>query len=282
MVLLLHGATGTAASVYPIASSYAIAGFRTLSLDWDAPCTARRVCAGDPGALASDTAWDVCLATVRLDNMMRIMERTTEALIRLAHDHPSDGWDEYLTTLSDGTRVPRWEKMIFAGYSEGANQTAWNTRWLRPHSAIFYSGGGDVERPVVTPIPGLGCVTLPEEDCSVSAPAAWMYVPPLGDDFVAYQNKYERCDLSGGWTLDHVGIGRITYDSNAITDLADFAHRPRLRREDVHGFPVIDLDTMSDAKLAELHQKAHGSALEVSYGMLLTHTYLVCRAAGLL
>ncbi len=64
--------------------------------------------------------------------------------------------------------------------------------------------------------------------------------------------------------------------------LAEFARRPRLRREDVPGFPVIDLDTMSDAKLAQLHEAAHRSATEVTYGMLLSHTYLVCRAAGLL
>ncbi len=281
MVLLLHGQNGLPEKVEPIAGSYARAGFRTLSLGWGATCTARRMCAGDPGALASDLAWDTCLAGVRLDNMMRIIDRTTQALIELDSQRPTEGWGEYLTTMSDGTRVPRWSKMIFAGYSEGANQSAWNTRWLRPHSAIFYSGGGDAERPAVSPSPGVGCPTL-DEDCSNSALAGWMYMPPLGDEFVAYQNKYEPCDLSDGWTLDHVGIGRITYDSNAVTDLADFANRPRLLREDVSGYQDIDLDTMSDAQLAQLQEAAHRSAKDVSYGMLLTHTYLVCRAAGLL
>ena len=219
--------------------------------------------------MSDDASWEACLVGERVVRMLDIVDRVTQALLELDGRFPQDGWMDYLTMGASGALQPYWSKMIFAGYSAGANQSAFHTRFLRPHSAIFYSGGGDGARPSVAPSGTGTCWSLPGEDCRAISPAGWMQWPPLSDGYVAYQHVYEACDFTNGWNLDQVGRGEVSFESTDVVDVADFGDQPRLERTDV----VVPANKT-------LEQAAHNTALEASYGMLLVHTHLVCKADG--
>lgn len=142
MVLLLHGKGEQATDVDNIAKSYAAAGYRVLAIDWPSnACTARTVCAA-AGANGSDEAWDSCLVEERTLRMQEVMIRTRTYLLMLADLAPEEGWGDFLIQQTVGIETVDWSKIILAGFSEGANQQAFNLRGLPAAGAIFLSGGG--------------------------------------------------------------------------------------------------------------------------------------------
>lgn len=265
MVLLLHGRNSSAANVEQIAKSYALAGFRVLSLDWDAPCTVRQVCAEGVDLTEDNNDWFWCLALERSLRLLRVVDRATRALRELATNQSLQGWRDYLTEGELGWADPIWSKMIFAGYSEGANQSSFNSRFLPAAAAVFNSGGGDGARPNAESLVGVsGCAEL-DEDCPSIAPAAWMSLAPKVERAVAFKHVDEACDFQAGWDLNGVGGPLHDYATGDINDLADFHGAERLQRTD----EVLDSNL-----------DPHGAILEETRPMLLTNMHLVCAADG--
>jgi len=197
-----------------------------------------------------------------------MVDRVVEALEEFDQLAPSEGWRDYLTSGPTGLVEPTWDKIILAGYSEGANQQAYNSRIVPSLGSIYYSGGGDGERPLIAlPSTDTTCdqVDMSAEDCKTRGPAAWMY-PGLtpSQRRVGYSHSGENCDFTMPFTLDGIPEGEQPFHAvkDDITSLSFFDGEARLLRTDTE-------------------DGTHTSVAGVSQAMALVHTYLMCKAGGL-
>jgi hypothetical protein len=67
-----------------------------------------------------------------------IVNRLVKLLVKLDHDHPSDGWSQYL--VGD---TPRWERIAVAGHSQGAGMAAYIAQRSRVARVVLFSSPWD-------------------------------------------------------------------------------------------------------------------------------------------
>ena len=288
LIVLLHGASGEIGELRFVAQAYAAAGYRVLLPIWASDLPLQRCCTsltqgGDALASIDPATWNDCLVEERLENLAAIEAEVVRLLRELNSEYPSEGWANYLRpTLigsSDvrsqtGARAPVepplfWQRIILAGYSSGANQSAFIAR-LRPVAGlILNSGGGDGEGP--PPV----CGELDDWDPPL---AAWMTDDPLParDTFVGFRHAEENFDFSDGWNTDGIPNSEVEVQTNP-----DVMSPPEtmITSWDVFGEanPVV---RVGEVKGPPVGEDQHGAVLEDTVGQTNVNLYLACRAGG--
>jgi hypothetical protein len=257
--------------------------------EWPSDLPLDRCCTSLGGtqlALIDPATWNDCLVAERLKNLTIIEAQLVRQLTALDAAYPSDGWGTYLRRqrmparfadirFSSGERVSEeppllWKRIILAGYSSGANQSAFIAR-LRPLAGlILNSGGGDSEGPP----PACG-PDLEKEDWDPPL-AAWMTddAIPARDTFVGFRHAEEDVDFSEGWDTDGIPDTEVEVQTND--------------KEPYHT-PITTWDVLNDAnrvvRVGEvaggtLGTDQHGAVLENTVDQANVNVYLACRAGG--
>ena len=294
LIVLLHGANGIG-ELGVVARAYAAAGYRVIIPEWPSELPLDRCCAsltqgGTPLTSIDPATWNDCLVAERLKNLTIIETQLVRQLTALDAAYPSDGWGTYLRRqrmpvrfadirFLSGERVSdepplHWERIILAGYSSGANQSAFIAR-LRPVAGlILNSGGGDGEGPP----PACG-PDLEKEDWDPPL-AAWMTDDPIParDTFVGFRHAEEDFDFSDGWDTDGIPDSEVEVQTNA---------------DEPFHTPITSWDVLNDAKRVirtgavydHNVQDAtipgpHAAVLEFTVDQANVNLYLACRAGG--
>jgi hypothetical protein len=241
----------------------AFAGFRAIGLVWS-----NATLASDDCASAAD--FNGCLETTRTDrgfsaNAGSVQRELTDLLTALANDYPADGWGDF---LNGG--VPAWDRIILAGYSEGANQGAYMAKQVAFKSVVLISGGGNfgVPPPNSSGDPIANWLTQVGATRGANHIALYHGGEPFAADYsVAYDaigvinSSFARVpeDQVAGWP-DFGIAARLV-----VSDLTAPANPVNYPRCDPHGTTVPD--TCLD----------YGLGLP-TYDLLKAHTYLFCFA----
>jgi hypothetical protein len=197
------------------------AGFRVISLDWNRlGLTARLECRTVIRHLVStDEELNDCLPVVRDERNYEGDEAIIPELVAVLGELGSTDvtWLDFLT-LETGSFpslpqvVPDWSRIVLAGYSEGANQVAYNLRQFDVFGAIMVSGGGD--RGTILETRNLADWTTPALPTPLPPLADWMTPLPESRRRVAMYALQERRPalLNVGWTRS--GVPRSTADAD--------------------------------------------------------------------
>jgi hypothetical protein len=243
----------------------AFAGFRAIGLVWSNETLAASDC-----ATAAD--FNDCLETTRDERGFStdagsVQRELTDLLTTLNNDYPADGWGDF---LSSG--VPAWDKIILAGYSEGANQGAYMAKQVEFKSVVLISGGGNFG--------------VPPPNTSGDPVADWMTQSGAtpGYDHIALYHQGEPFAADYPVAYDAIGLGSVTFSrvpEDQVTGWPDFVFATRLEVHDLTApvnpvnYPLCDPhgstvpDTCLDYGLGE-----------ATYDLLKAHTYLFCFAAS--
>jgi hypothetical protein len=144
LLLFMTGSGAKPGSVSDFLNIAAAQGYRAVSLSYNDLPAIIAVCPRDP-----DPA---CSAKVRQKRIFgedvtkwiddapaeSIVNRLSKLLVKLDHDHPSDGWGQY---LDNG--APKWERITVAGHSQGAGMAAFIAQKKLVARVILFSSPWD-------------------------------------------------------------------------------------------------------------------------------------------
>lgn len=126
LLLFLSGTGGNPAGASDFLVVAAGQGYRVISLAYNDEPAIIQVCPRDPDPRCSGRAREKRIfgddVTSRIDDTPAesIVNRLVKLLIKLDHDHPSDGWGQYLAG-----DAPNWERIVVSGHSQGAGMAAY-------------------------------------------------------------------------------------------------------------------------------------------------------------
>ncbi len=257
LIVMLPGNAGNPNGVRRVLAAYAQAGFRTVALRWnDAPNRANRstrdYCGNFLGNMGDDTAMETCIETERnrkfRDEFRARLEATLVGLRDRAQQDPTKdfGFDEFLTQADEID----WSKLVLAGYSEGANQTAYNIRQpgVDVAGVILISGGGDPIQP-----------NNQAEDL-----AMWMDAPHNvpADRMYALRHVDENQDYSARWTRS--GVHEVPVDEDL-----DYPNPNHMNYANAHRLEHV----LPGLTFAEAHESTVGDEM-----LFPAHMYMACKA----
>jgi hypothetical protein len=243
----------------------AFAGFRAIGLVWSNETLAADDCTSDPN-------FNDCLETTRTERgfgagVGSVQRELTDLLTALDTDYPADGWGDFLDS-----GVPDWDKIILAGYSEGANQGAFMAKQVEFKSVVLISGGGNFG------VPPPNSMTDPLAD--------WLIQPGAtpGYDHIALYHEGEPFAAAYPVAYDAIGLGTLSFarvPEDQTTGWPDFLFASRLEAHFLTS-PVNPTDYPQC--------EPHGSTVpdtcldyglgQATYDLLKAHTYLFCFAGS--
>jgi hypothetical protein len=144
LLLFMTGTGANPGSVSDFLNIAAARGYRAVSLSYNDIPAVVAVCPQDPDPACSAKVRQKRIfgddVTRRIDDTPAesIVNRLAKLLVKLDHDHPSDGWGQY---LADG--APKWERMAVAGHSQGAGMAAFIAQRKRVDRVILFSSPWD-------------------------------------------------------------------------------------------------------------------------------------------
>jgi pimeloyl-ACP methyl ester carboxylesterase len=144
LLLFMTGTGANAGSVSDFLNIAATQGYRAVSLSYNDVPAIVAICPQDPDPACSARVRQKRIfgddVTSRIDDTPAesIVNRLAKLLVKLDHDHPSDGWGQY---IADG--APKWERIAVAGHSQGAGMAAYIAQKKRVDRVILFSSPWD-------------------------------------------------------------------------------------------------------------------------------------------
>jgi len=144
LLLFMPGTGGRPQNTSDFADVAARQGYRVIGLEYTNTPAVQQICPRDRDPNCSEKARrkriygddDTSLIDDRPEES--IVNRLTKLLIALAHDHPADGWEQY---LDNGQ--PKWSRIAVSGLSQGAGMAAYIAQHTRVARAILFSSPWD-------------------------------------------------------------------------------------------------------------------------------------------
>jgi pimeloyl-ACP methyl ester carboxylesterase len=144
LLVFMTGTGGNPDNVSDFLKVAAGQGYRVIALAYnDAPAVVG-VCPRDPDPNCSAKVRQKRIfgddVTDRIDDSPAesIVNRLVKLLVKLDHDHPSEGWSEYV----DGDK-PKWERIVVSGHSQGAGMAAYIAQRNRVARVVLFSSPWD-------------------------------------------------------------------------------------------------------------------------------------------
>lgn len=168
LVVFLPGSSMTPSEHDLVLKTAAYAGYRTIGLSYDSTNNVDKICAPFAGFGIYPFCANDCYATKRDEIILgrdltqeftvepadSIVERLFTLLAQLYADDISDGtndheWDSYFSPLLTvpvriGVGNLEWDKIIIAGFSQGAGHAARMSRAYPVHGTVMIDGPGDM------------------------------------------------------------------------------------------------------------------------------------------
>jgi predicted esterase len=144
LLVFMTGTGADTASVSGFMNIAAAQGYRAISLTYNDSPAVVGICPQDPD---SDCSGKFRQKRIFGDDVLRriddspaesIVNRLTKLLSKLDHDHPSDGWGQYLAAGS-----PNWQRIVVAGHSQGAGMAAYIAQKKHVARVILFSSPWD-------------------------------------------------------------------------------------------------------------------------------------------
>ena len=161
LLVFLPGTGGRPLGTSDFANVAARQGYRVIGLEYtDTPAVAE-ICPRAPDPGCSERVRQKRIFGTDVSAMIddrpeeSIVHRLTSLLVMLQHDHPADGWEQY---LADG--APNWPRIAVSGLSQGAGMAAYIAQQTRVARVVLFSspwdnyGRNHVLAPWVTRGPG--------------------------------------------------------------------------------------------------------------------------------
>jgi len=148
LLVFMPGTGGRPANTSDFENLAARQGYRVIGLEYtDTPAVAQ-VCPREPDPNCSEKVrrkriyGDDVTSLVDDRPEESIVNRLTKLLVVLAHDHPSEGWEQY---LANGQ--PDWSKIAVSGLSQGAGMAAYIAQHTRVARVVLFSSPWDNQGP---------------------------------------------------------------------------------------------------------------------------------------
>lgn len=144
LLLFMTGTGGNPDNVSDFLKVAAGQGYRVIALAYNDVPAVIGVCPRDPDPRCSANVRQKRIFGDDVTNLIddspaeSIVNRLVKLLVKLDHDHPSDGWSEYLNG-----DVPRWERIVVSGHSQGAGMAAYIAQRKRVARVVLFSSPWD-------------------------------------------------------------------------------------------------------------------------------------------
>jgi pimeloyl-ACP methyl ester carboxylesterase len=144
LLVFMTGTGGNPDNVSDFLRVAAGQGYRVIALAYNDVPAVIGVCPRDPDPACSAKVRQKRIFGDNTTNLIddspaeSIVNRLVKLLAKLDHDHPSDGWSQYL----DGNN-PRWERIVVAGHSQGAGMAAYIAQRKRVARVVLFSSPWD-------------------------------------------------------------------------------------------------------------------------------------------
>jgi pimeloyl-ACP methyl ester carboxylesterase len=144
LFVFMSGTGGSPGGMSDFLNVVAGQGYRVISLAYNDEPAVIQVCPRDPDPRCSEQVRQKRIfgddATSRIDDTPAesIVNRLVKLLIKLDHDHPSEGWGQYLTGDS-----PNWERIVVSGHSQGAGMAAYMAQRKLVARVVLFSSPWD-------------------------------------------------------------------------------------------------------------------------------------------
>lgn len=145
LLVFLPGAANSPVHYQTMLALAARSGYRTIGLAYASSLVTAELCSGQgddcyEGVDAELAYGEDTSALVEVGEADGIAHRLGALLTQLATDDPTGGWDGY---LAEG--AVSWDKVVLAGFAQGATLAGYLSRDNAVSSAVFFSGGCDLK-----------------------------------------------------------------------------------------------------------------------------------------
>ena len=144
LLLFMTGTGGNPENVSDFLEVAAGQGYRVIALAYNDVPAVVAVCPRDPDPGCSAKVRQKRIFGDNVTNLIddspaeSIVNRLVKLLVKLDHDHPAEGWSEYLV----GDK-PRWERIVVSGHSQGAGMAAYIAQRNRVARVVLFSSPWD-------------------------------------------------------------------------------------------------------------------------------------------
>jgi dienelactone hydrolase len=144
LLVFMTGTGGNPDAVSDFLKVAAGQGYRVIALAYNDVPSVVAICTQDPDPGCSAKVRQKRIFGDNITDLIddspaeSIVNRLVKLLVKLDHDHPSDGWSQYL--VAD---TPRWERIVVSGHSQGAGMAAYIAQRNRVARVVLFSSPWD-------------------------------------------------------------------------------------------------------------------------------------------
>jgi hypothetical protein len=144
LFLFMSGTGGAPGGMSDFLNVVAGQGYRVISLAYNDEPAVIQVCPRDPDSGCSGKTREKRIfgddVTDRIDDTPAesIVNRLVKLLVKLDHDHPAEGWGQYIAGNS-----PNWERIVVSGHSQGAGMAAYIAQRKPVARVVLFSSPWD-------------------------------------------------------------------------------------------------------------------------------------------
>jgi dienelactone hydrolase len=188
LLVFMPGTGGRPRNTSDFARVAAQQGYRVIGLEYDDTPAVAMICARNRDADCSEKVrrkrifGDDVSSSIDDRPQESIVNRLAKLLVALDHDHPADGWAQY---LENGQ--PNWARIAVSGLSQGAGMAAYIAQHTRVARAILFSSPWDNSGPRHTLAPWVwrGHGATPSDDWFAAYHARENTAPIIAEAYAA-------------------------------------------------------------------------------------------------